>query len=53
MAIAFSCPCGTDFEVPDDMAGLHAPFPSWSAGSAISYCSYRFETIAPAVESIT
>lgn len=27
MAIAFSCPCGTDFEVPDDMAGLHAPCP--------------------------
>jgi hypothetical protein len=27
MAIAFSCQCGTAFEVPDDMAGLHAPCP--------------------------
>jgi hypothetical protein len=53
MAIAFSCPCGTAFEVPDDLAGLHAPCPSRSTGPVIGYCSYRLETIAPDIESIT
>jgi hypothetical protein len=28
MAIAFSCVCGAAFDVPDDLAGLHAPCPN-------------------------
>jgi hypothetical protein len=28
MAIAFSCRCGAAFDVPDDLAGLHAPCPN-------------------------
>src|SRR6476661_2428501 len=31
MAIAFACECGAAFDVPDDLAGLHAPCPNCHA----------------------
>jgi len=31
MAIAFSCTCGAAFDVPDELAGLHAPCPNCRA----------------------
>jgi hypothetical protein len=35
MAIAFSCRCGADFDVPDDLAGLHAPCPNCHAALVV------------------